>query len=762
MPALSDAVLLGALLLVVQPGFAYSPGPTGAEWRLPDAPLPDRLTRQTVRDVLSIMDDRQVRALLLDELDRMVAVREAEIAQADDRTLAVVLGDWARALAEGWASALRASPGLARAVMATVTNFQDKRGGASPWRLGGALVLCLLSGIVAHFILHRLTRRREALLNDRLPANLGSQVGTVVERFALQCMRLAAFVAAAQAVGGAVNRDVPADGSAAGHAIAAIGWTWFAALAARFVLSPKHPALRLCALDDRTAFFLTWRIALIFGFSAVCARLVHWAMEYGWPSTLEPLGFWISLVFHGLMAMTIWQARAGIAGMVRGRGGCGSAWNRFAAAWPPVAIAVVAFQWLVVELFAATGNIANLPVAALNVSIALLLALPLMERSIRALVEALWPDDPAQGQALRAAHRETQRGLIRCVRMGAVVVSMLVLAWLWGLDLHALASQGMGARLAGALVEVLLIALVAYGLWELLEILFSRQMAIERATLGVADDDEARFEGEGGRGGTRLGTVMPLVRRTGQALIAAFALLAVLGQVGVNIAPLLAGAGIVGLAVGFGAQALVKDIISGVFFLIDDAFRKGEYIDIGTVKGTVERISIRSMQLRHHNGPLHTIPFGEIRHLTNFSRDWVMMKLPLRVTYDTDLEKLRRLIKKLGQDLLQDPELGPKFLQPLKSQGVIQMEDSAMIVRVKFMTRPGDQWAARNKVFARIREMFEREGIHFAHREVTVRIADPEADRPPTEAQHRAAGAAARSAVELPAPDPPTPGDDRL
>ena len=333
-------------------------------------------------------------------------------------------------------------------------------------------------------------------------------------------------------------------------------------------------------------------------------------------------------------------------------------------------------------------------------------------------------------------------------RIIAAVVLIVSLAGLWGLDLQDLASQGVGAQLAGALVEVFLVGVVAYGLWELLEVMANRQIAIERATLGLDDGDEEQFEGEGGQGGTRLGTVMPLVRRTGQAIIAAFALLAVLGQIGVNVTPLLAGAGIIGLAVGFGAQALVKDIISGVFFLVDDAFRKGEYIDIGTVKGIVESISIRSMQLRHHNGPLNTIPFGEIRHLTNLSRDWVMMKLPLRVTYDTDVEKLRKLVKKLGQELLQDDELGPKFLQPLKSQGVIHMEDSAMIIRVKFMTRPGDQWTVRNKVFARIRELFAREGIRFAHREVTVRIADREAGQPLNEAEREAATAAARSVVE--------------
>ena len=167
------------------------------------------------------------------------------------------------------------------------------------------------------------------------------------------------------------------------------------------------------------------------------------------------------------------------------------------------------------------------------------------------------------------------------------------------------------------------------------------------------------------------------------------------------------------------------------------------------------------MQLRHHNGPLNTVPFGEISHLTNFSRDWVMMKLPLRVTYDTDVEKLRKLIKRLGQDLLKDPELGPMFLQPLKSQGVIQMEDSAMIIWVKFMTRPGDQWSVRNKVFTRIRELFEREGIKFAHREVTVRIADHEAGKPLGEAEKEAAAAAARSVVEQRESEAAAPRDDR-
>jgi small-conductance mechanosensitive channel len=232
-------------------------------------------------------------------------------------------------------------------------------------------------------------------------------------------------------------------------------------------------------------------------------------------------------------------------------------------------------------------------------------------------------------------------------------------------------------------------------------------------------------------------------------------------EFGINVGPLFAGAGIVGVAVGFGSQALVRDIFAGAFFLFDDAFRKGEYLDVGGVKGTVEKISVRSFQLRHHLGALHTIPFGELQVMTNYSRDWVIMKLPLRVTYDTDVEKVRKLIKNLGVELLDDPVIGEDFIQPLKSQGVIEMQDSAMIIRVKFMTKPGDQWLVRKKVYEEIRSLFEREGIRFAHREVTVRLADGKVDKLSPQ-ERDAVTAAAHASLEEEMPEGPgVGGDDR-
>ncbi|MFT4793096.1 MAG: small-conductance mechanosensitive channel [Paracoccaceae bacterium] len=323
----------------------------------------------------------------------------------------------------------------------------------------------------------------------------------------------------------------------------------------------------------------------------------------------------------------------------------------------------------------------------------------------------------------------------RAAAIFAAGVAFWLLARIWG----GAAVFADGARLdfMQDIVDKVFIGYVSY---HAVRIWLDKRIVAEGGGPELVPGDEG-----GGSSASRLATLLPLFRSFILFFILSATILSLAIELGVNVAPLFAGAGVVGLAIGFGAQTLVRDILSGMFFLLDDAFRKGEYIDVGIVKGTVEKISIRSFQLRHHLGALHTIPFGEITHLTNFSRDWVMMKLPLRLTYDTDVERVRKLVKKLGQKLLEHPVEGPKFVQPLKSQGVIQMEDSAMILRVKYMTRPGDQWTTRKLVYHELHELFAREGIHFAHKEVTVRIPGMTDDRKLTKAEAEAVGAAARS-----------------
>ena len=339
----------------------------------------------------------------------------------------------------------------------------------------------------------------------------------------------------------------------------------------------------------------------------------------------------------------------------------------------------------------------------------------------------------------------------RVAGMLAFLVGAYALVIVWNPDASWLKTTA-----SERVIDVIVILFLGYIVYHAARIWIDSKIDEE-----VGDVPEAELGDEGGAGGaSRLATLLPLFRGAILAVVVVSIILIILLELGINVSPLFAGAGVVGLAVGFGSQTLVRDIFSGAFFLVDDAFRKGEYIDIGDVKGTVEKISVRSFQLRHHLGALHTIPFGEIKVLTNYSRDWVMMKLPLRVTYDTDVEKVRKLIKKLGQELLSDPVIGDSFMQPLKSQGVIEMQDSAMIIRVKFMTKPGDQWLVRKKVYQDIRELFAREGIKFAHREVTVRLAEDQADDLPPQKKEALAGAV-QAAIDEDILDVNEGGDDR-
>jgi small-conductance mechanosensitive channel len=344
--------------------------------------------------------------------------------------------------------------------------------------------------------------------------------------------------------------------------------------------------------------------------------------------------------------------------------------------------------------------------------------------------------DDDEAYALERHHRSFKD----VVEHAAAILIAAMAAWaifaVWGVNL---AQSG---TIAHAVWEVVLIVFLAWLAFEAVDIAIDKKIEDEGGYITAAPGEE----GSGG-GTSRLTTLLPLFRNFLLMIIVIIAGMVALAELGVDIAPLFAGAGVLGLAIGFGAQSLIKDIFSGAFFLLDDAFRNGEYIDVGSVKGSVEKISLRSMQLRHHRGALHTIPFGEIKYLTNYSRDWVMMKLPLRVNYDTDVEKVRRLVKDLGKELMAHPEVGHMFVQPLKSQGVFKMEDSAMIIRIKFMTKPGEQFMTRKVVYAEIQKLFEENDIKFAHQRVTVHVAED--DTGSTEIDRPAVAAAGAHAAAL-------------
>lgn len=357
---------------------------------------------------------------------------------------------------------------------------------------------------------------------------------------------------------------------------------------------------------------------------------------------------------------------------------------------------------------------------------------------------------PPEGEAEEPGLHEPLRLItIRFLRFLLVIASVLIVLAAWGTDIFSLAeSPTFLGRVTSVVIDLIVAVLIADLVWTWAKTAIDRRLADYKPPEGPqAPGPEAR-----------MATLLPLLRVILLVTLVVMVGLSVLSSAGVNIAPLLAGAGVLGVAIGFGAQSLVKDIVSGIFFLIDDAFRVGEYIEIGNLRGVVESISIRSLRVRHHRGAVHTIPFGELTSLTNYSRDWVIMKMEFRVPFETDIRQVKKIVKRIGAEMMEDPLYKDGFLEPLKSQGVRRMEEFNMVVGVKFMAKPGDQWIIRRDAYQKIVDAFEANGIRLAERNVKVEVVS---DRPLSEEEHKAVVGAAQDSIEqqvgppVPAPDEP-------
>ncbi|AZO75851.1 MAG: mechanosensitive ion channel [Mesorhizobium sp.] len=295
--------------------------------------------------------------------------------------------------------------------------------------------------------------------------------------------------------------------------------------------------------------------------------------------------------------------------------------------------------------------------------------------------------------------------IVRGARAAVIGAAVAWLAYIWRIRAAALAGSEAGAIVISGLLNSIIVLLVADLLWQLAKALIAYRM--ELAPKEGSHADELARSG-------RLRTLLPIFRNVLAVFIGAVSVLTILSGLGVQIAPLIAGAGIFGVAIGFGSQTLVKDVLSGVFYMLDDAFRVGEYIQSGSYKGTVESFSLRSVRLRHHRGPIFTVPFGELGAIQNMSRDWVMDKMALSITYDSDVDLARRLIKKIGQELAADPEFAADTIEPLKMQGVDSFGDSGIDLRMKLMTKPGTQFGIKRRAFMMIKKAFDENGIKLA------------------------------------------------
>ncbi|SDA92187.1 mechanosensitive ion channel family protein [Sinorhizobium sp. NFACC03] len=482
------------------------------------------------------------------------------------------------------------------------------------------------------------------------------------------------------------------------------------AVGARFLFAPTRPEIRL--LDIAHPRFHANMLATYGAASAVVGASMRFAHQRG--LDLSATDGWLLI---GVSILTVVKLHWFI-------GGAGDIRALFTGENPGPVRRAIAFGvpefyalsaivlWLMSVIVAGSPNSAAWSFAGGTTQI-ILLALPILAFGIHSLAGAA------------AARRRTPAShALHAAISGSIQTALAGATWLIGLHIiielwRPIMVQDDTAAAVGWIVVLERISLAVVAAWVICSFLWRSFEAFSpsaRVAMPGDSEDETMVHQT-----SRLSTILPLVRNLIFGAIFAVTSLVVLSALGINIAPLLAGFGVLGLALSFGSQTLVKDVVSGIFFIADDAFRVGEYVDTGKLKGTVERISLRSLRLRHQNGQIHTVPYGQLQAVTNFSRDWSTVKFELKFERDADPEKIRKAIKKVGLAMLEDPEIGSEFLVPLKMQGIQDVTENSLVVRLKFTARPGNPSILQREAMKRLLPALREAGLDLASNAVTVR-----------------------------------------
>ncbi len=500
----------------------------------------------------------------------------------------------------------------------------------------------------------------------------------------------------------------------------------------RIFLRPQLTAARLAKVDDADAWAIYWRL------SAVIASIIAFRLIFRILSAItappEAISAWqllTSLLAFGLFLWAAWNLRkpvgAWFTSMVTPTTE-GQVELTIARNWLFIAVPLFILFFLA-QIYGAITQHFVVP-AALLLTLNLVVALLLFETFLhfiakRVSAPAGSPKGPKAGHVV-----------VRCIRVAAYIGVGVTVAQAWIVDVIGLVDSSQWRSLTHAAVTAGGALFLAYVAWEIIHFLTDSYIA--RNSPGAMGPTEE--EGAPPPSATRLATILPLMRMAAIIVIFVVAALVVLSELGINITPLIAALSIFGLALSFGSQTLVRDIVSGIFYLADDAFRVGEYIDSGKGKGTVEGFTLRSIKLRHQNGQVYTIPFGQLGQIINFSRDWTTIKFNLRFARNTDVEKLRKAVKKVGLAMLEEPEFKDEFLSPLKLQGVADVADNALVMRFKFTAKPNIPTLIQREAMKRLFSAFQAAGIEFASATVSVQTVGGQVDQ-------AIAGAAANTAI---------------
>jgi small conductance mechanosensitive channel len=585
----------------------------------------------------------------------------------------------------------------------------------SRWAAGaGQLAGLLAAAYLALWLVARLVSRPQRRLAEARPAGYLGRVWVLIGRLLLDLLPIVGFAAAGYLTLMALEPD-------SGVRIIALAWINATILVravlavGAFVVAPGLPQLRLFDASDETAEYLqVWLrrlgTTLIYGFMALQAAVLLGVKAGIYHAGLGLLG----LAGLAMLLILVLQNRQPIAELIQGdqseaaarpvgmrmlRRRLGQVWHLLAAAYLIVAYGVWLLRVPDGFLFLLQGTVLSLGVIVLG-RVALGLVATAFERGLR-----VSRDLQQRYPGLQARLNRYFPALHRLVNLAIYLLVGLYLLESWRIDAVSWVMEGPGQVLGGAFARILLILAGALLTWEVANSLIERMLA--ESTGGGTQTVSARAK-----------TLLTVGRNALLVVIGVVGTLMVLSELGINIGPLLAGAGVLGLAIGFGAQRLVQDVITGVFILFQDLMSVGDVVKVGDKAGLVEALSIRSVRLRDLAGVVHTIPFSAIDSLSNLTKEYSCYVFDLGVAYREDVDEVIALLKSIGEEMQADAELGPLILEPIEVMGVDAFADSAVMIKGRLKTLPLKQWQVGRAFNRLVKKRFDAAGIEipFPHR----------------------------------------------
>lgn len=730
-------VRLPAVLVALATLLAVVGGPLAAAAQVPAAaPVTSSQNQEAapppedarLRDLLGTLENEASRKEFLDKLRTAL---EAQDATADQSTaeggeapglvgaellsvLSATLGKVSAELA-GLATLAHDLPAVAASVLQSLDTPQER----AAFALGlGRGILAVLAGLLAHVLVLRLLARPQRALLARPRSRWVERVVLLVGRLILCAIPPVATVAAAWGTLPLLQAGPETMTATVVTAIAIAVFQVVMALA-RTLFSPGEDAQRLLPITDETAHYLViWvrRMTLVgvigyFGLQgAVLLGLAGWVAD-----VLQTV---LGLLLAAMVILFIFQNRHGVAAVMRRRAQIRFEGQtrrsvgqrllmRMADIWHVLAAFYVAAIFIVWAAEIPGGFLFMLHATLLSGGVVILGLLASQGLDL-AIGRVFHISDEAKRRFPGLENRANRYLpiLTRVLRGLLWLIVALGILQIWGLDTLIWLTEGSGRRLTGAAITIGLVVLVSVVVWEVTSTKIQQYFSETDADGNIIERS------------ARAKTLLPLMRNVLLVALIIIVTLIVLAEIGVNIAPLLAGAGVIGLAIGFGSQKLVQDVITGAFILFEDTMAVGDVVQVGGHAGVVESLSIRSLRLRDLSGSVHTVPFSSVDTIVNMTKDFSYYLMEVGVAYREDTDEVAAVLNEIAEEMRAEDYFGPLILEPLEILGVDKFADSAVILKARIKTLPIRQWEVGREFNRRMKKAFDTRGIEipFPHR----------------------------------------------